>query len=366
MDTFRTKTSEISPVKLVRLQDGRRVRKLVDKSLLRGPRNGKDGTTIRDYIQLFFLAITVWIGVDFYRFVKGLETGATLSRPPGVDAFLPIGALMSIREFLITGIVNRVHPAGFFIFVAVVLLSALMKKGFCSWICPIGYLSETLHEFGLKIFRKKFQLPRKADLPLRSLKYVLFGFFLIAVSSMSAFELDSFIHSGYNKVADIKLFLFFTNISTVSLIVIVSLAVLSIFYDNFWCRYACPYGALLGMMSLMSPLKVRRDDRTCIDCGKCADVCPSIIPVDKLEAVSSAECTACYKCVEVCPIRATLSVSLGSRTKSVSQKKYAAVLLVVYFGIVGVAMVTGLWQNDISTAEYLRLFREIGTISHPF
>lgn len=365
MDLYRTKLSENinEPIKAVRLSDGRTVKKVADKSFLK-----KGRSDIRSYVQLLFLLITVWIGVDFYLFVSGLEKGSAVlaSRPPGVEGFLPISALMSFRYFLLTGIVNHVHPAGFFIFIAILLISVFMKKGFCSWICPVGYVSEGLFQLGEKIFGRNFTLPKWIDIPLRSVKYLLLAFFLFSVSALTVTELDAFIHSGFNEVADIKMYLFFAQISLVSLLVIAALMVLSIFYKNFWCRYACPYGALLGIASLVSPLKIRRVETTCIDCGLCARACPSQLPVDKLDAVNSAECTACYACVEACPVKETLNLSVTSGRKGLSQKQYAALLLGVYFGIVGVAMLAGMWQNSISPHEYMQLFKNIESISHAF
>ncbi|MCL4511352.1 MAG: 4Fe-4S binding protein [Bacteroidetes bacterium] len=377
MDIYRINTSETfsePPVKVVQLKDGpqagcpvsgdpseRKVKKIVDKSYLR-----TDRSEIRSYVQFLFFLLTLWIGIDFYLFVNGLEKGIvpTVQRPPGVEGFLPISALISLRYFILTGIVNHVHPSGFFIFVAALLISTLMKKGFCSWICPVGYISESLHQLGAKIFRRNFVLPKWIDIPLRSLKYLLMAFFLITVSTLSVIELDGFIRSDYNKIADIKMYMFFAHISTFSLAVIGTLIFLSLFYKNFWCRYACPYGALLGITSLISPLKIRRIDQTCIDCGKCTDACPSLLPVDKLDVVNSAECTACYSCVEVCPVKNTLKFSVSAKSKGLSQRQYAFLLIGVYFGIVGVAMLVGLWQNSISGAEYLELFRNIGAISH--
>ncbi len=363
MDINRTNSSETmnAPVQIVTLPDGRRVKKLTDRSLVR-----RERSNARSYVQPFFLLLVVWIGIDFYGFVSGLENGVAMQRPPGVEGFLPISALMSFRYFILTGIVNHVHPSGFFIFVAVLLISTFMKKGFCSWICPVGYISESLYQFGAKVVGRNFNLPRWIDIPLRSLKYFLLAFFLLAVSMMSADELGSFIRSDYNKAADIKMYLFFAHISTFSLIVIGALIFLSLFYKNFWCRYACPYGALLGITSLVSPMKIRRVESNCIDCGKCATACPSALPVDRLEAVNSVECTACYSCVEACPVRNTLNMSVTSGREGISQRNYALLLIGVYFGIVGVAVLAGLWQNSISPAEYLALFRNIGAINHGF
>jgi len=373
MNNYRTKLSEIEkdlPVRIVRLKDGRAVRKLVDKSYLKPQRSSSwsIASDVRSYVQLLFLLVTLWIGIDFYLFVNGLESGMvpSIQRPPGVEGFLPISALISFRYFIITGIVNHIHPSGFFIFIAVLVVSTFMKKGFCSWICPVGYISESLHLLGKKLFGRNFQIVRWLDIPLRSIKYILMAFFIVSVSTLSTMELDSFINSDYNRVADIKMYMFFAHVTTFSLIVIAILIILSLLYKNFWCRYACPYGALLGITSLLSPLKIRRIDRTCIDCGKCADACPSYLPVDKLDAVNSAECTACYACVEACPVKNTLKLSFSPATKGLSQKQYALGLLAVYFGIVAIAVAAGLWHNSITGADYLALFKHLDAISHAF
>ena len=365
MGLYRTKLSEtpVPPVRTVRLKDGRQIKKITDRSFMR-----KGGPDIRGYVQLFFLLITIWIGVDFYLFMNALVNGgpSTVTRPPGVEGFLPISALMSVRYFILTGIVNHIHPAGFFIFVAAILISVLMKKGFCSWICPVGLISESLYEFGAKLFGRNFAFPKWVDVPLRSLKYILLAFFFVSVSALSVEELGSFIHSDFNKAADIKMYMFFAQISTFSLVIIGLLIALSLFYKNFWCRYACPYGALLGIASLVSPLKIRRVKESCIDCGLCSQACPSGLPVDKLDSVSSAECNACYSCVEACPVKNTLNMSARSGRKGLSQNKYALFLFGIYFGVVGVAVLAGLWQNSITFNEYLVLFRSLGSISHAF
>ena len=80
-----------------------------------------------------------------------------LQRPPSVDAFLPIAGLMSFKYFLLTGIIEPVHPAAFVMFVAIVAVSILLKKGFCGWICPVGTVSQYFWMAGEKIFGKNYQ-----------------------------------------------------------------------------------------------------------------------------------------------------------------------------------------------------------------
>src|SRR5208337_3463433 len=79
----------------------------------------------------------------------------------------------------------------------------------------------------------------------------------------------------------------------------------------FWCRFLCPYGALMGIVSILSPVKIRRDAQACIDCGKCNKACPSHLPVDRLVQIWSVECSGCMECIAVCPTENALQLSLA-------------------------------------------------------
>ena len=69
---------------------------------------------IRHGVQIAFLLLNVWIGVQFYLWVRYFETaGATryVSRPAGVEGWLPIAALMNLKLLALTGSIPEVHPA---------------------------------------------------------------------------------------------------------------------------------------------------------------------------------------------------------------------------------------------------------------
>lgn len=327
---------------------------------------------IRFYIQLFFTLICIWIGVEFYFFVKYLESdgkGMFLSRPPGVDSFLPISSLMNLYYFLSTGEIHSAHPAGLFIFIAIIIVSFVFGKSFCSWICPVGFLSELIGDFGDKItkklFKRKLHLPKFLDFPLRTLKYLLLGFFIYSIfflMGVSATKL--FLDGSYNLIADVKMYYFFADISRFSLIVIGSLLVLSIFIRNFWCRYLCPYGALLGLISLFSPNKIKRNPISCIDCGLCTKACPSSIKVDKVKIVISDECSTCMNCVDACPVADTLQLETIYPRKKINKKLIAIAIVAIYFFVIGVGYFTGNWQNNISTKEYLELYKNKDKLDH--
>jgi polyferredoxin len=323
----------------------------------------------RFIIQILFTLLCIWIGVEFYQFVHYLESGGTFSfteRPPGVDGFLPISSFMSFYLFFTAGQIHSAHPAGFFIFFAIILISLVFGKAFCSWLCPIGLLSELIADFGEKILKRRIKLPRWVDYPLRSLKYLMLGFLFYAVFIlMSAVALKAFLDSPYNLVSDIKMYYFFANLSQFSLIVIGVLFVLSIFIRNFWCRYLCPYGALLGFTSLLSPNKIKRSEQSCVDCGLCNKACPGFIKIDKVKTVISDECTTCMNCVDVCPVENTLQLEIVGLKKRIN-KKYVAIGIVSLFMIItGAGLFTGNWQNDLTKEEYLEHYKNIDSYGHP-
>jgi polyferredoxin len=322
----------------------------------------EDSQFLRSVIQFSFVLLCVWIGLEFSLFMKwGQSAGAESfhQRPPGAEGFLPISALISLKYWIQTGIVNEIHPSGLFIFVAIAVISIFMKKAFCGWLCPVGTFSESLWMMGRKLIGKNLRLPKWFDYPLRSIKYLFLLFFIYSIGQMDVAALKEFIYSPYNKVADIKMYLFFANISSFSLWTIIILAALSIVIKNFWCRYLCPYGALLGFLSLMSPMKVTRKVSTCVDCELCTKVCPSSINVHTAVRVRHDECTSCYACIEVCPVKNTLVMSAGSKSKSIPSWVFGILLTGVFIAITGLAMITGHWQNSISRQEYVKRFQNI-------
>jgi len=238
-------------------------------------------------------------------------------------------------------------------------VSIVARKAFCSWLCPIGTLSESLWMLGQKILGRNFRIWKWADYPLRSLKYLLLLFFAYAIWQMDSSALDIFIRSPYNKVADIKMYYFFAHISAFALWTIIALMALSMLVKNFWCRYLCPYGALLGLAAVLSPLKVRRNAATCVDCELCTKACPAGIKVHSVNTVWSDECTNCLACVEACPVIETLDVRAPLVNAHVPSWVLGALIAGIFVAVTGLGMITGHWQNKISPEEYLKRFKNI-------
>jgi polyferredoxin len=271
---------------------------------------------------------------------------------------------MNLTVLLLTGTLPRIHAAGLFLLIAFLAISWLLRKAFCGWLCPVGTISEYFWLIGHETFKKNWKLPRPLDIFLRSLKYLLLGLFVYAIAGMSVPAIRAFLDGPYGLIADAKLLNFFRYLSLGGAITLTVIAVLSVFIQNFWCRYLCPYGALVGLFALASPLRIRRSATLCIDCGKCARECPSLLPVDQLVSIRSAECTGCLQCVASCPVSEALVMSVGAR-RAVPAWAIASAIAVIFFGVYGFALATGHWHTNLPDRVYMELVPRAQEFSHP-
>jgi len=310
---------------------------------------------LRMFSQIIFLVTVLIIGVQFYHFSNPLETGniPLVERPPGVDAFLPIGALVSLKYYSLTGVVNDIHPSGFYILVFILLISYLFKKAFCSWVCPIGFISEMLTKLYQVFFLRDLKIPHVLDVFFRSLKYFLLLFFLWSVLyQMNQFVLKNFIHSSFNIISEFKMLKFFTEMSLLTGLVLIGLIIVTFLFKHFWCRYLCPYGALLGTVSLFSPFKIRRNEKFCTSCGQCNRSCPSRIQVSIKQVVFSDECTGCGNCLDACPEKEALSFSLPNKRTQLKPIILIGIIILIFWGGSEYLDYRGKWQNSLKKQDY--------------
>ncbi len=332
--------------------------------------NGKRKVCIRHWIQIAFFGVTIAVGIQFALFVHQAENlhQVTIQRPPGVEGFLPIGALMGWKLFLTTGLWDPIHPAAMVILGFAALICWALRKSFCSWICPVGTLSEWMWRLGRRILGRNFQLPKWMDIVLRSAKYVLLGFFIWIIFQMDARGIFGFLQSPYYKLSDVKMLHFFTRMSLLTGGVLLFLTIGSLLIRNFWCRYLCPYGALMGLLALAGPTRINRCRATCIDCGRCTRDCPYHLPVAERTSIRSPECSGCLDCINTCPVKETLTLETAGPRKKVWSATGLAIAIGLSFSVsIYTARITGHWQSRLSLAEFQHLIKRIDSpqMTHP-
>ena len=353
---------------------------------------------IRHSVQIAFLALNAWLGLKFYLWVRYYETNGRslyVDRPAGVEGWLPIAGLMNLKYFLTIHHVSAIHPAAMVLLAVFLLSSWLLKKSFCSWLCPVGTVSEYLWHLGQQLFHRSLVLPRWLDIALRSLKYLLLAFFVFIVATLSADGLQQFLQAPFGIIADVKMLNFFRHMGTIGVAVFLTLVLLSLMIQNVWCRFLCPYGALMGLVSILSPVKIRRDQAACIDCNKCNHACPSHLPVAQLTTIRSAECTGCLSCIAACPAENALNfalppnpsakfdahclnvnpeTSLSAQSlvrsnarwhhRALQPRTIVVVLAILFFGLITAARITHHWQTNLPRSTYQQLVPHADDYNH--
>lgn len=325
-------------------------------------------SALRFYIQLLVTLLMVYAGWEFYKYYQW-AVGATevyTPRPPAVGAFLPIGALVSAKYLFFTGVWDTVHPAALVIFLSAVGISFVARKGFCGYLCPVGFITGLADRLGRRLGLSR-RPPRWLSWLLSTPKYLLLAMFIWLIPiSMDIRSIQGFMQSPYNMIVDSKMLLLFLQPSTTTIVAVFVILLGSMIIPGFWCRGLCPYGALLGLVSFFSPLAVNRNKDKCIYCKRCTGACPMRIPVHTVRRVSSPECQGCMECVAACPVPACLDVRAGYGKASRALPFWGVpviTLLVLWLAYIA-ALAGEHWYGQVPP-EMLRVFhKNLGMISH--
>lgn len=184
-------------------------------------------------------------------------------------------------------------------------------RGFCGYLCPLGTLID-LFDWALGRRVVQFRIKRRGWW-IHLKYYVLFATLVAAVFGVL---LSGFIAAI--PVVTRAMFVLLTPLEIglakgwylippinaghlVSVVLFLAVFGLSFLRSRFWCRYVCPTGAVFSVANAVR-LTERKVESSCIECGKCAEVCP----FDAIEAdftTRTADCTFCQTCGGACPTR---------------------------------------------------------------
>lgn len=184
----------------------------------------------------------------------------------------------------------------FVILIATLIITILLGRFFCGWVCAFGSTLEWMHSLSNKILKKNFKMPKKLDNLLSMLKYLILIYLIIMVWTLNkpfyadpwdAF--DSLLSLNFNITTYLPGFIF-----------LLLVLILNIFVNRAHCRYFCPLGAIFNILSRLKILFVKKTDKNCGRCNICSVACPMGIDMSKLER-HKGDCIVCVKCVESCP-----------------------------------------------------------------
>ena len=250
---------------------------------------------------------------------------------------------------LVTIVSARLVYAYFVFALVTVVATVLFGRVFCGWICPLGAVHQ-FSSFALK--RTKLLKPPREDKASLAPKYDILVVILVAAvlgldlagyldplsfltRSLSVAVLPALAQAlasltgalhGIGAVGlarSVSQALQNWTINTtfiqgfsVGLLFLGAIA-LNARKERFWCRYLCPTGALLGLLSRWNLLKLGIDAEKCIKCGLCTQHCETQAHPYPNEGWKSGECIYCMNCASICPT-AAIGFPLSARVEKLT------------------------------------------------
>jgi len=259
-------------------------------------------TRTRRVVQLAFVLLALYAGL-----------GLTLGWTRGVERFCPFGgvetlwALLTQQSFTCaTGALNLS------LMVALLASTLVLRKAFCSWICPVGTVSEWLAALSRRLPKRwrrsrldagVVEPPRRVDRGLRGIRIAVLAAILVATAVTAELIFRPF--DPYYVLFSLH----GHDVAWWSYPLVAGLLAVAVLVPMAWCRYLCPLGAVLWPTSRIGLLRVRRDGGRCNSCGGCDKACPHGLEVASLPIVRSGECTLCLECVDACSTRGALQLA---------------------------------------------------------
>ncbi|MBR4834618.1 MAG: 4Fe-4S dicluster domain-containing protein [Thermoguttaceae bacterium] len=249
--------------------------------------------------------------------------------------FIPSQAVWLAKLQLIPSIL----AGAFGVFAALVVLTLILGRVYCSVVCPLGVFQDVLAFFG-RFFKSFAAKPRKIRREYRWIPNPLkcrAGFLVLAVATLplglplfallepygifgriAASVLKPIYVLGNNaleaivKTIDQDNYTFYyvdprPETWGAFAVGVVSFAILLVFagrYGRLYCNSVCPVGTILGALSKFSFLKIRLDAEKCVGCGLCAKACKSSCVDVENRRVDASRCVVCFDCLTVCRMNA--------------------------------------------------------------
>lgn len=222
------------------------------------------------------------------------------------ERWCPFGGIEALYTFYKEGNMPcSLGVSNFYILGAVLALTILFRKVFCSFLCPVGTISEWTGNLGAKLGIRPVNVGYRLDRLLGLLKFVV-----LAVILFYTYRAGELLFRGYDPCYAILS----RHGEDITILTYASLGLVltgSLIIKVPFCRWLCPLAAVLAPLSWLGIARIKRNSPTCVDCGKCAAACPMNLPVDREINITSHQCTSCGECLDACPVKNSKALGWG-------------------------------------------------------
>ena len=226
--------------------------------------------------------------------------------------------------------------------VALVLLTLLFGRIYCSVVCPLGVMQDIVSWISGRRKKHKFRFSHSPE--KRILRYgVLALFFVAFIAGIGSLVALLAPYSSYGRIAQNifqPVYIFGNNILAwaaervdsyafysrevwlrslptfiIAAVTLVGIGLLAWRNGRTYCNTICPVGTLLSLMARFSWFKVKVDETKCNKCGLCSRSCKSACIDFKNSKIDYSRCVVCGDCIDKCRKKA-LSYTHSSSTKT--------------------------------------------------
>lgn len=221
-------------------------------------------------------------------------------------------------------------------FIAIMLLTIVLGRWFCGWICAFGAYNDLIYFISRKVFKIKFRVDEKIDSVLKYVKYVVLVFIIAISWTMGSSILESTSPwDAFGQITDVSAI--FSSL-LIGFIFFILITIGAAFIERFFCRYLCPLGAIFSIISKIGIVKINKPKADCGKCRACTMNCSMGLPLYKVDCVRGGDCINCLKCTEVC-YRNNANVNVLGR--DLDAKLTGSVAMATFLGVYGLSNFAG-------------------------
>jgi MauM/NapG family ferredoxin protein len=346
----------------------------------------KQRSFIHRLLQLMRISTQILFFCLFFYLLLGTHfSGKDYIGP--VESFFHFDPLLNLTMFIATRQLVKVSLWA----LVTVILTVLFGRFVCGWVCPFGAL---LQFFSFLFKKLKWHVPKPSQRNLLQLKYavlavvlvasvftldlaglldplsLLYRSFIIVVLPTSALAGDAALSIGMSSFGD-RLGEILQNLSInrtfnqgfVVGLIFLAIVFLNLYRERSWCRYLCPAGALLALLSRWNIVKIKVNQEKCTQCKVCTIHCQTQATPFPNENWQPSECVYCYSCASRCPAAAItfpmLTSPAGTKSIDFPRRKW------IFSAVLGLSIVPLFRITASSKRPSGKLIRPPGALPEP-
>lgn len=220
--------------------------------------------------------------------------------------------------------VPAILASSFVILIAIVVITVLFGRIYCSVICPLGIYQDGIAHIAEKHKKKRYSFKRRKKysygIGLIFFLLIAFGFTGVAIfiepySIFGRFASNLFspVYRLINNVLayfaerwnsyafyHVDVYIKSLPMFIIAIAYFLTITVLALVNGRWYCNNICPVGTVLGCLSKFSLFKPHFDEEKCVSCGLCEKNCRCSAIDSKKHEIDYSKCVACFNCISKC------------------------------------------------------------------